>query len=109
MSTVSIRAPPSSSNSHFTVSPVASVDSATGASAGGAASSSRARRALGSDVSSAGLGELAVQAVPHLVDAVARLAGEQLGERVAVEVVAGGHGASRVRAASTAMDTVSGP
>ena len=39
-----------------------------------------------------GLGELAVQAVPHLIDPVARLAVEQVGERAAVEVVAAGHG-----------------
>ena len=35
--------------------------------------------------------ELPVQAVPHLVDPVARLAGQDPGERVAVHVVAGGH------------------
>ena len=38
-----------------------------------------------------GQAELTVEPVPHLVDPVAGLAVEQPGERVAVEVVAGGH------------------
>jgi hypothetical protein len=37
------------------------------------------------------LGQLAVEAVPQLVDAVARLARQQGGQLGTVEVVAGGH------------------
>ena len=107
MSTVSTRAPPSSSNSHFTVSPSAFVDSATGVRAGGASSSSRARSALGQRGQLGRLGQLAVEPVPRLVDAVAGLAGQQLGERVAVEVVAGGHAGQGYGRGGT-MDTVPG-
>ena len=91
MSTVSTRAPPSSSHSHFTVSPSWLTDSVTGVQ--------RGRRLLGQP-GPHGLGHvgqlvdrrgLLVEALPDLVDPVRRLVGEQPGERAAVEVVEGGH------------------
>ena len=65
---------------NLTVSPSSLTDSVTGVSAGGSTPASRSRSAFGRFVISAGSRELLVEALPHLVDAVARLAGEQLGE-----------------------------
>ena len=78
-----MRLPSCSSHRYFTVSPPSLTLRTTGVSAGGRPSASRARSALGTLVISAGVGQLLVQAVPHLIEPIARLAVEQRGELVA--------------------------
>ena len=91
MRTASTSAPVVVAQSHFVVKASSLLASTSGVRAGGSASSSWARSVGGE------LGRVAErdppppQGVPHLVDPVAGLVGEQLGELVAGDGVAGQH------------------
>ena len=88
ISTVSMRAPPSSSQRNLTVSPASLTDSVTGTSDAGKASATRARSAFGQVRHLLGRREVRVEPGPHLVGAVARDVGEQGAEGGAIDAVA---------------------
>ena len=97
MSTVSTWWPSARVHSHLTVSPSSLTDSVGGDEGRWQALGHRRPKRLGEVAPLLGFGPVDVEAFPHLVDAVARLVGQELGQLGPGPVVAGaGEGAHRV-------------
>ena len=94
ISTVSTRLPPSSSHRNLIVSPRSLTDSVTAVSDEGEFGVEPGSQRLGQVGDVGRIGELCVQPVPQLIEAVPRLAVEHGRQLVAREVVAGAHAGS---------------